>query len=349
MMRHHFVRAVMAVALLSAQAPVAWAQSQDYFIPGQGKPAPSGGGPAPRPGPRQAPRPSGPTTQGPSRLAPPPVASGVPPLGITGQGEGQDAAPPLNVELPPPPDLPPLAKGEAPPVAVIGVMGVPEVMRASAAAQQVEKVIGERRNKLNEDAQKEQAAWQEMQKALASDRVKLSPEQVHARERELQERITNAQRQFRDRNRVIQEAAQYALAQIERTLIAVIRQVAEARGMNLVLHRAQVALNVNQFDITDQVAEQLNKILPTVLIPPDGVSPTAMQPTIKPPPAKAPPPVEVAPAPAPAPAAAAAPPPPAAPAPTPPAPPATPAPPASASPAPAPVAPATPAPAKPAQ
>jgi Skp family chaperone for outer membrane proteins len=222
-------------------------------------------------------------------------------------------------------------------------------MRASAAAQQVEKVIGERRNKLNEDAQKEQAAWQEMQKALASDRVKLSPEQVHARERELQERITNAQRQFRDRNRVIQEAAQYALAQIERTLIAVIRQVAEARGMNLVLHRAQVALNVNQFDITDQVAEQLNKILPTVLIPPDGVSPTAMQPTIKPPPAKAPPPVEVAPAPAPAPAAAAAPPPPAAPAPTPPAPAATPAPPASASPAPAPVAPATPAPAKPAQ
>ena len=42
--------------------------------------------------------------------------------------------------------------------------------------------------------------------------------------------------------------------------------------MNLVLHRAQVALNVNEFDITEQVAEQLNKILPSVLIPPDGVS-----------------------------------------------------------------------------
>ena len=46
--------------------------------------------------------------------------------------------------------------------------------------------------------------------------------------------------------------------------------------MNLVLHRAQVALNINEFDITDQVAEQLNKILPSVQIPPDGVDPATL-------------------------------------------------------------------------
>ncbi len=54
-----------------------------------------------------------------------------------------------------------------------------------------------------------------------------------------------------------------------------IRQVAESRGMNLVLHRAQVALNINEFDITDQVTQQMNKMMPTVNIPPDGVSPVA--------------------------------------------------------------------------
>ena len=52
-----------------------------------------------------------------------------------------------------------------------------------------------------------------------------------------------------------------------------IRQVAESHGINLVLHRAQVALNVNEFDITDQVTEQLNRLLPAVTIPPEGVSP----------------------------------------------------------------------------
>jgi Skp family chaperone for outer membrane proteins len=298
-MRRSTVLAAIAAALLLQMPLPATAQSQDYFIPGQAKPPSSGGQPNQKPVQRPAQRPAPVTTVAPGGV------SGGSPLGIGGAGDATEPPPQLNVQLPPPPDLPPLPKGEAPPVAVIGVMGVPEVMRASAAAQQVEKVIGERRNKLNEDAQKEQAAWRDMQQTLANDRAKLTSEQVRARERDLQERITNAQKQFRDRNRIIQEAAQYALAQIERTLIAVIRQVAEARGMNLVLHRAQVALNVNQFDITDQVTEQLNKILPSVVIPPDGVSPVAQPPVVKGQgPATAAAPAAV-PAPPPAPAAAA--------------------------------------------
>ena len=259
-------RVALAAALVSQLPFPAAAQSQDYFIPGQAKPAPA----QPRPAQKPAAKPASPVQVAPSPLGAPGTAGG--------PADAQEPPPQLNVQLPPPPELPALPKGEAPPVAIIGVIGVPEVMRASVAAQLVEKVIGERRTKLNEGAQKEQAAWREMQQGLANDRAKLSAEQIRNRERELQERITNAQRQFRDRNRVIQEAAQYALAQIERTLIAVIRQVAEARGMNLVLHRAQVALNVNQFDITEQVTEQLNKILPSVVIPPDGVSPASLAP-----------------------------------------------------------------------
>jgi hypothetical protein len=46
--------------------------------------------------------------------------------------------------------------------------------------------------------------------------------------------------------------------------------------MNMVLHRQQVALNVNEFDITAEVADQLNKVLPSVVIPPDGVLPPEM-------------------------------------------------------------------------
>ena len=179
---------------------------------------------------------------------------------------------PSAVPLPPVPDLPPLARGTTPPTGIIGVIGVPEVMRASSAAQQVDRIIGERREKLNEDAQKEQATWRDLQQQLAAQSATMSPEQKRTRERELQDRITNSQKLFRDRTKIIQDAAQVGVGQIERTLVAVIRQVAESHGMNLVLHRAQVALNVNDFDITDQVAEQLNKILPEVVIPAEGAS-----------------------------------------------------------------------------
>jgi len=40
-----------------------------------------------------------------------------------------------------------------------------------------------------------------------------------------------------------------------------------------VLHREQVALNVNAFDITGEVLAQLNKLLPSVKVPPSVVTP----------------------------------------------------------------------------
>ncbi len=256
----HLLLASLFAATVSA-APARFAQAQDFFIPNQ----PKGAAP-PKAAPRQQVRPN--PAPAPQPAAPPSSVSGV-----SADDGGAAPTPTAQMALPPMPDLPPLPKGASPPAAVIGVMGVPEVMRGSSAAQQIEKAIGERREKLNEDAKKEQSAWREMQQALVNDRAKLTQDQGRARERELQERITNSQRQFRERGRIIQEAAQFALAQIERTLVAVIRQVAESRGMNLVLHRQQVALNVNEFDITDQVAEQLNKVLSVVVIPPDGVAP----------------------------------------------------------------------------
>jgi len=187
----------------------------------------------------------------------------------------QQELPPLQVQLPPVPDLPALPKGTPPPAVVVGVLGVPDIMRSASAAQQVEKAITERREKLNADAQKEQASWRDLQQALGAQRANLSPDQIRTKERELQERITTSQKQLRDRNRFIQESAQVGLAQIERMLISVIRQVSESRGMNLVLRREQVALNVNEFDITEAVVAQLNKVLPSVTLPPDGVSPVA--------------------------------------------------------------------------
>lgn len=257
---------VIAAGLTLPLAPVFAQSNPGYFIPPAGRPAQQS--PQPRPAqPRPQPRPiQSPPIQQQQQQSPGAIA-----------GPAPDEGPQMQLQLPPAPDLPALAKATAPPAASIGVLGIPEIMRASAAAQQVEKTIGERREKLNEDAQKEQLVWREMQQALANERSKLSADQIRAREKELQDRITGAQRTFRDRNRIIQEAGQYGLAQIERMLVSVIRQVSESHSMNIVLHRAQVALNVNEFDITEQVVTQLNKTLPTVALPADGVSPPMAQ------------------------------------------------------------------------
>jgi len=162
---------------------------------------------------------------------------------------------------------PPQQRRNGPPQAMIGVIGIPEVMRASVAAQAVQKEIEERRAKLNDDAQAEQMAWRTTQQELIGQRATLTAEQMREKERELQERINNAQRTFRDRSLAIQRAGQQALAQIEQVLAQIVREVAEERGINLVLHRHLVVLNVQEFEMTETVAQKLNERLRSVPVP----------------------------------------------------------------------------------
>lgn len=205
------------------------------------------------------------------RAAPAPRPAPVQQPADDDQQAASNGAPPV-LPLPPVPSVPEQPKASAPPSAVIGVLSVPDVMANSTAAQEIEKTLGARRDALQADAQKEQASWREVQQQIQSGKG-LTQEQAQAKLRALQERVARAQRDFRERNRIIQEAAQVALGQVERTLVQVIKQVAAAHGMNLVLHREQVALSMPALDVTQNVADVLNKSLPRVFIPADGEDP----------------------------------------------------------------------------
>ncbi len=255
-----FLRATRAAAAATAMAVLpaaALAQSSPgWFVPKQ--PAQSGPAAAPRHARHGAATPA-PT------LAPPDVAQAAPP------GQGAPQGPPPVLPLPPIPAVSQLPKSAPPPAAVIGVISVPDIMHASTAAEQVQRVLGARRDKLNADVQHEQLILRDMQSQIEEGHF--SQDEGRAKVRALQEREQRAQLDFKGRARVIQEAAQVALGQIERELVQVIQQVSASRGMNLVLHQEQVALNIQPFDISQQVVNQLNAVLPSVFIPADGIDP----------------------------------------------------------------------------
>ncbi|PZW43578.1 periplasmic chaperone for outer membrane proteins Skp [Humitalea rosea] len=216
-------------------APALAQAQQEWFVPGGGQQRP-------------------PQAQRPARPAPAPARPPARPAG---------------------PNPAPLAAGEPPPAAVIGIVDVPEVQRVSSAFNGVREEIERRRQRLNDDLQREQGRWREEQQALANQRATLSADQLRERERGLQDRITDAQRIFRERNRAIEQTAQAALQEIEQALAVVLRQVATSRGVNLVLPRPLVIFNEAPFDLTDEVAQQLNRVLRTVTLPAEGATPAA--------------------------------------------------------------------------
>lgn len=234
---------VSAAALLLPPPPASaqGAQQQQWFVPGQQQ------------------QPQRPPAQQPQQPQQRPAAQ-QPQQRPGAPAQGQVAGP----QDPGAPRLPPLNRSEPPPPAIIGVVGLPELFEASVAARGVRQTVQERLARLNEEAQREQASWREAQQQLTAQRGTLTPEQLRERERELQERITNGQRVLRERNAQIQQAGQRALAEVERVALYVIGQVAEARGLNLVLNRGAVILAIDELDITRAVVEQLNRALPSV-------------------------------------------------------------------------------------
>ena len=215
----------------------ATAQNQEWFVPGQGGAAPAQGA---RP-------PAQPAQQRSTQPTPTPPR------------------PPQQAQRPS--ALPP---GQQPPAAVIGSVDIPEVQRVSTAFNQVREEIERRRSRLNDDLQREQNGWREAQQALATQRANLGPDQVRLRERELQDRITDSQRIFRNRSQAIEQAAQQSLMQIEENLANIVRQVAGSRNVNIVLPRPLVIMNEPAFDLTEEVGQQFNRTLRQVNIPADS-------------------------------------------------------------------------------
>ena len=192
------------------------------------------------------------------------------------QPQGQRPAQPAQQQRPAQQQAPaPLPPGTPPPAALIGVVDVPEIQRVSTAFNQVRQEIERRRTKLNEDVQSEQQRWRDEQQRLGNERGGLSPEQLRTRERTLQDKITDSQRILRDRARDLEQLAQQALREIEQALAIVIRQVAASRNINLVLPRPLIIYNEPAFDMTEEVAVQLNRMISGVNLPPDPSAPPA--------------------------------------------------------------------------
>ena len=212
---------------------------------------------------------------------------------VPGQGQaqpqGQRPAQPAQPQRPAQPaqTVAPLPPGTPPPAAVIGVVDVPEIQRVSTAFNQVRQEIERRRAKLNEDVQSEQQRWRDEQQRLGNERGGLSPEQLRTRERALQDQITEGQRIFRDRARDLEQLAQQALREIEQALAIVIRQVAASRSINLVLPRPLIIFNDPPFDMTEDVAVQLNRMISSVNLPPDPSAAPPPRPATTPAPAPA--------------------------------------------------------------
>ncbi|SIT02010.1 OmpH family outer membrane protein [Insolitispirillum peregrinum] len=163
-------------------------------------------------------------------------------------------------------------------VAVKPVIGVIDLQQILAKADAARKVASQRESYLN--AYQARVAEQEkglrdIDQKLGQERATLDQATFNKRREEFQSKVAAFQKEVEIRRRNLERAYTQAMNEIQGAVIRHTKDLATARGMNIVVYRSQVFLFDPEMDITDEVLAAVNASLPSVSMPnPDSLPPT---------------------------------------------------------------------------
>jgi Skp family chaperone for outer membrane proteins len=157
----------------------------------------------------------------------------------------------------------PAAAQSQPPI-VLGVVDLDVVLAESKAATGLRASM-----KKLEDGFKVEIKKQEDQFRAAIE--KIQAQQANLSEAELKKKLADheaavqaANAKFREKEQQLQARRDKALGQIKKTIIDIVEQIANERGLTLVLNKFDVIFSAEAYELTPETLKRLDAKLPSV-------------------------------------------------------------------------------------
>lgn len=148
------------------------------------------------------------------------------------------------------------------------VIDMQRLRRDSAAAVSVRRQITELRSELEIIIAQRSKAISAEEAILAEERARLTADELRARVREFEKKV------FANRDFAQQEAAKLqalqaqAQASLRRNIAPILALIMQEREAKLMLDKSQVVLSADSLEVTDEVLERLNSVMPTLVLAP---------------------------------------------------------------------------------
>lgn len=152
----------------------------------------------------------------------------------------------------------------------IAIVDMAKVRQSSTALRSIAEQINSYRSAFQKDIQEEEASLREANQELSRQRTIVSAEAFQEARKEFEARVADVQRNVQRRKSDLEGAREVAMGQLQQTLNVVIAEIAQEKGLLLVLPRTQTILSAKSLEITDEVSERLNAQLPDVTVPNPG-------------------------------------------------------------------------------
>jgi len=166
-----------------------------------------------------------------------------------------------------------LASGSSPAVAqdmaapVLAIIDVQKVLRESVAVKALTASIEEQRDKYQQELRQKEETLRGADQELAKQRTILSAEAYAEKRRELEQQVGTLQRQVQERKKELDQLFGQGMSQAQNELANVAKEIAEERGIDLILSRATVVIVKPKFDISNEALTRLNARLKSVAVP----------------------------------------------------------------------------------
>jgi len=149
---------------------------------------------------------------------------------------------------------------------VVLVVDVPAILAKSKAAKDIQAQLETRRKSYQEEIAVKEEELKNAQLELEKQRTILSNEAFQEKQQEFREQLAEVQRGVQQRKSVLEQAFGQSMNELRKAVIAVVAEISQEEGANLVLSNQQVVLVDTALDVTERVLTLLDEKVPSATI-----------------------------------------------------------------------------------
>jgi len=148
----------------------------------------------------------------------------------------------------------------------VGIINVQKIMEQSKAAQSIKSQLQAKQKSFQAELDTKQKQLVQEDQDLVKQRNALAKEAFEKKVKDFQAKAADAQRQIKVKKDQLDKAFGEALNQIQEKVVAISRDIAKEKGMNVILSASQILYGDVELDITDAVLSKLNSDLPSIQV-----------------------------------------------------------------------------------
>ncbi len=147
---------------------------------------------------------------------------------------------------------------------VFAIIDIQRVLRESTAVKSLSRDIEERKSQYQGELRTKEKALRKADQELARQRSILSAEAYAQKRSELEQNVATLQREAQKRKRGLEQLFASGMSKVQNELAKIAKEIAEERGLDLILSKATVVIVKPKFEITKETVNRLNARLPEV-------------------------------------------------------------------------------------